>query len=370
MEDLGTALSDGDLRRAYAGRRVLITGITGFKGAWLASWLVRLGADVRGLALDPPTVPSLWDMLRLGDAVPWDRVDLRDANTVAAVVENARPEVIFHMGAQALVPEARRDPLGTLQTNTLGTANVLEATRHAGRPLALVCVTTDKCYAPSPTGQPHHELDRLGGHEVYAASKAAAELVVTAWRQSWFPVHRLASHGVLITTARSGNAVGPGDHAPDRLVPDALRAFRAGTPLVLRRPHAVRPWQHVLAPLWGYLMLGAHTLVGAPNRARWSGPWNFGPPPDDEVPVAQVITTLAEAWGPTAQWTPPPSTLPETGVLRLDSHQAQRRLGWRCPWPLDHVLRRVVGGEQMLDRGDAVAMVTAELDAFTKAIAP
>lgn len=362
------AATEDDLRAAFLGKRVLVTGCTGFKGSWLCAWLLRLGAEVRGLSLPPPTRPALWDQAALGERVPWDRVDLRHRRQVAAAVAAADPELVFHLAAQARVPAARRDPLATLATNTLGTAHLLEALRQRGRPVGLLLVSSDKCYAPDPTGRPHTEADALGGDEPYAASKAAAELVLAAWRASWFPPAHHAEHGVALASARAGNAIGPGDHAPDRLVPDILRALAAGRRLRLRHPAAVRPWQHVLAPLWGYLLLGRRLLPGA--AAPLSGAWNFGPPPADCVPVGALVDAFAAAGGLALETAATTGAPDETALLRLDATKARRELGWRSPWSLGETVAATVRGARQLAAGQGAAVLDQQIAAFAAALSP
>jgi CDP-glucose 4,6-dehydratase len=332
--------SIAELREAFSGRRVLVTGHTGFKGGWLTLWLHALGAHVTGLALAPAD-RGVFRALALEEICESILQDVRDAGGVARLVERARPEAVFHLAAQPLVRASYTAPLETLEVNTLGTANVLEAIRLADRPCAVVIVTSDKCYQQSRTTTPLSELDRLGGDDPYSCSKAAAELVVESWRRSYFPAERVGTHGVGIATARAGNVVGGGDYAADRLVPDAVRAWEAGAALELRNPDHVRPWQHVLEPLAGYLLLAAE-LLDAP-RPDVCGPWNFGPPGHSTATVAQVAEAFARAWNPRA---PPPVRAsrrpgnPEATVLRLSTSKAESLLSWRARWPLPEALAR------------------------------
>jgi CDP-glucose 4,6-dehydratase len=290
----------------WPGRRVLVTGHTGFKGAWLALWLHTLGAEVTGFAGAPPTAPSLFSLARLGELVDDVRGDVRDAAAVRDAVRRARPEVVFHLAAQAIVRAALADPAGTYAVNVLGTAHVLEAAGDA----AVVCVTSDKCYAPGPG--PHREGDPLGGTDPYSSSKAAQELVAAAFRESL---------GVRVATARAGNVIGGGDRGRDRLLPDLVRAHESGAPVTLRHPDAVRPWQHVLDPLAGYLTL-AERLHGS---AEWARAWNFGPA--DTRSVRWVVDRVRERW-PLAVRVVDPGDAVDTPVLRLDATAARERLGW------------------------------------------
>jgi CDP-glucose 4,6-dehydratase len=339
-----------ELRDAFDGRRVLVTGHTGFKGGWLTLWLSALGARVAGLALtaDPR---SMYRALALDELCESAEQDIRDVAAVAEVVRRTRPEVVFHLAAQSLVRASYEAPLETLAVNTLGTANVLEAIRGSELRCAVVVVTSDKCYQPSPEGE-SREVDALGGHDPYSCSKAAAELVVESWRRSYFPPDRLGSHGVAIATARAGNAIGGGDYAADRLVPDAVRAWQAGVALELRNPGHVRPWQHVIEPLGGYLLLAAELLRS--QSPELCGPWNFGPPSEVDANVSQVAHAFARAWNPAA----PPAVRagaangkPEVPALRLSTRKAESLLGWRPRWSLTEALARTAAWYAAQHRG-------------------
>lgn len=304
----------------YAGRRVLITGHTGFKGGWLATWLHQLGAHVAGMALPPETDPSLFLEARIADFVDSMAVDIRDEARVSAIISGFAPEIVFHLAAQPLVRLGYEAPLSTFATNVMGTANVLEAARHAPSVRAVVVVTSDKCYRESGSIWGYRESDPLGGHDPYSASKAAAEVVTAAWRDSF----GTESGAPLIASARAGNVIGGGDWAKDRLVPDLWRAARTGTSAKIRNPSAVRPWQHVLEPLAGYLMLGERLLDG--NRQA-ADAWNFGCNLVDMQPVSVLCEELSSLLGFTWQYdgTPHPREAP---TLRLDSSKAMLGLGW------------------------------------------
>jgi CDP-glucose 4,6-dehydratase len=331
--------SAGQLR----GRRVFVTGHTGFKGSWLLLLLERLGARVTGYALAPPTTPSLFAAAGLVDLVETHHeADIRDTARLAAAVRTADPDVVLHLAAQPLVRLAHREPLDTFSTNVLGTASLLDAVRHAGRPCAVIVATSDKCYEPRADGRPHDETDRLGGHDPYSASKGAAELVAAAYRHSFFPPQRLAEHGVQLATVRAGNVIGGGDWAEDRIVTDIVRHLAAGTPVPVRNPSAVRPWQHVLEPLTGYLAL-AGAMLESPT-AGWSAGWNFGPVADDDITVGQLADIFIDAWG-CGRWQDAhdPRAPLETGVLRLSAAQAVRRLPWRPAFAAREAIRRTAG---------------------------
>lgn len=310
---------------AYRGRRVLMTGHTGFKGSWLALWLQTLGAQVVGLALDPATTPSHWDLLSLEMAD--QRGDIRDAAVVSQAVQAAQPEIVFHLAAQPLVRRSYRDPLETWSTNVMGTANVLEACREQSSVRAIVVVTTDKCYENYEWDWGYRENDRLGGHDPYSASKAAAELVVASYRKAFFDV----PGAPLLASARAGNVIGGGDWSEDRLIPDLVRAVSSGQVLEIRSPHATRPWQHVLESLSGYLSLGQRLLAGDETVAH---AWNFGPDTEGNRTVSQVLTRLQTAW-PALSWHEGMQAQPhEATLLQLDSTLARKRLGWQPVWSL------------------------------------
>ena len=321
----------------WRNRPVLITGHSGFKGSWLALWLHHLGARVTGMSLDPPSSPNLFELARVADVVESVRADVRDLEAFAQLGRKARPEIIFHLAAQSLVRESYRDPITTFSTNTLGTVNCLEVARHTDAVRAVVIVTTDKCYRNSGRTQGYRETDELGGTDPYAASKACAELVTEAYRSSFFSS---SERRALVASARAGNAIGGGDWAAERLVPDAVRAFSSGAPLRLRNPASTRPWQHVLDPLLGYLMLGEQLLRGVESAAR---AWNFGPDLKDAKPVGWVADELAARWGYGVRWvTDKAAELKEAEVLALDSSQARRDLHWTPRLPLADALDWVV----------------------------
>lgn len=333
-------------REFWRDRRVLLTGHTGFKGAWLALWLHTLGARVTALALDPATRPALYPGLRLGSEIDDRRGDIRDAALVADVVRVAQPEVVFHLAAQALVRLSYREPVTTYATNVMGTVNLLEALRGCMTTRAVVVVTSDKCYANDGSGRPCRETDPLGGHDPYSSSKAATEMVAASYRDSFF-----ATRGVRLATVRAGNVIGGGDWSEDRLIPDAVRAWSQGLPLRLRNPNATRPWQHVLAPISGCLRL-AESLW---HDAAYATAWNFGPTDGAVAPVGEVIARAAAAWGGDARWETDPGPHPhEAPLLALDSTRAVTTLGYGSRWSLAesivatlHWYRRQLAGADM-----------------------
>jgi CDP-glucose 4,6-dehydratase len=323
-------------RAFWKGKRVLLTGHTGFKGSWLALWLQDAGAEVLGYSLAPPTEPSLFLLADLAAGMKHVLGDVRDREHLLRVFQTFQPEVVFHLAAQALVRESYRRPVETFETNLMGSVHLLEAIRATAGVKAAVVVTTDKCYENQEWVWGYREDDRLGGHDPYSASKACAELATACFTRSFFPTESHGEHGVALATARAGNVIGGGDWAPDRIVPDLLRARSAATPLRLRNPAAVRPWQHVLEPLDGYLTLASRLYRDGPS---FSGAWNFGPDDRDCRPVAEVVGTLARLLGVGLPWEQEPTAQPhETQALRLDCAKARRLLGWRPRLDLDTAL--------------------------------
>lgn len=307
----------------WRGKRVFLTGHTGFKGSWLTLWLSQLGAEVRGYALAPDTEPSMFAALALDGVCDSQIGDVRDERLLADTVSDFRPHVVIHMAAQPLVRRSYREPLDTFAINVQGTANVLEACRGVDQLRAVVVVTTDKCYENHEELRPYHEDEPLGGHDPYSASKACAELVTHAYRRSFFA----AAGSPAIASARAGNVFGGGDWSEDRLIPDMVRAYSAGRPVVVRNPAAVRPWQHVTAPLGGYLMLARALWEEGERFAR---PFNFGPAIDQAVPVRTVVQTMSRAWGKGAasEERQEANAPHEAGILMLDPRRACQMLGW------------------------------------------
>lgn len=320
----------------WRNRRIFITGHTGFKGAWLCLWLRRLGADVAGYALPPPTTPSLFDLADAGASVRSTLADIRDLPRLTEAVTDFAPDIVIHMAAQSVVLDSYSEPVETYSTNVMGTVNVFEAVRRAGKRLAIVNVTTDKCYLNQRWPWGYRETDTLGGNDPYSNSKACSELVTQAYRRAFFPVETFERHGVALASARAGNVIGGGDWTPHQLVPDTVAAYERGTPVELRHPEAVRPWQHVLDCLRGYLQL-AEALTADP--LKFSGDWNFGPPIDDVFTVAQVSDALARHWKVDPPWTRAATvTAHEEKELRLDCSKANRELDWRCRLPVRSAL--------------------------------
>jgi CDP-glucose 4,6-dehydratase len=324
----------------WHGKRVFLTGHTGFKGGWLALWLASKGAIVRGYALDPCTEPNLFTEAKVGSVIEDIRGDIRDAAKLDAALTGFAPDVVFHMAAQPLVRFSYEDPIGTFETNVIGTARVLDAVRRTPSVRAVVSVTTDKCYENKEWLWGYRETDPLGGYDPYSSSKACAEIVSAAYRQSFFPVADIASHKCGVATGRAGNVIGGGDWSMDRLIPDLVRGFLAGDAVRIRRPQAIRPWQHVLEPLLGYILLAEHLLTGDP---RYATAFNFGPSDDDAQTVGWIVERMTRFWGDNASWVlDEDPSVHEAGYLKLDASRARAELTWHPKLRLDTTLNWLV----------------------------
>jgi len=316
-------------------KRVLVTGHTGFKGSWLCLWLHRMGALITGYALPPPTAPSLFEMARVSGLVEHNAGDIRDFDKLKEVMEEADPQIVFHMAAQPLVREAYARPLETFDTNVMGTAYLLEAARSLKNLRAIVIITTDKCYENKELGRPFSEDDPLGGHDPYSASKACAEIVAASYRDSFFS----GGESAPVATVRAGNVIGGGDFAKDRIVPDIIRAWESGKDVMLRNPGAVRPWQDVLEPLGGYLILAERLYTQGKDFA---GAYNFGPPPENCREVSHIADELCRLLG--GRWRHDGTQQPrEAQLLLLSSEKARAALAWRSLFPLEETLDHIAG---------------------------
>lgn len=364
-----------DLAEFYRGKRVFVTGHTGFKGSWLALWLAEMGADVHGYSLAPPTTPSLFEEGGIRSRLASHRIaDVRDVETLTAAVRDARPDLVFHLAAQALVRESYRSPRETYETNVMGTVNLLEAVRAAMSVRVCVVVTSDKCYENREWVHPYRESDRMGGADPYSNSKGCAELVVAAYRRSFFPPERIDRHRLSLSTARAGNVIGGGDWATDRIVPDCIRALGEGRPIPVRNPRAVRPWQHVLEPLSGYLLLAARQWR---DPAALSDAWNFGPTPFGNWTVRGVVEKVLDAWG-SGSWedlsagTGPDGgstgTLHEAHVLKLDITKSATLLGWHPAYDVPESVAQTVEWYRLRardkDRFDASARCVEQIHRY------
>jgi CDP-glucose 4,6-dehydratase len=337
----------------WAGRKVLVTGHTGFKGSWLCAWLKLLGAEVLGIALENSEEKSIFHMAQIHDGMESSYVDIRDRHLLFSVADQFRPSIVFHLAAQSLVRESYSVPHDTYDINVMGTLNVLDMIRNIPGVAAAVFVTTDKCYLNQDWEWGYRESDALGGHDPYSSSKACAEILVASYRSSFFSQSKTK-----ISTVRAGNIIGGGDYANDRLIPDAARAFASNELLKVRNPHSVRPWQHVLEPLYGYLLLAEH-MSKRPDDG-FDAAWNLGPPVEDAAPVGTVIRIMAERWEGGPQWTiePGDEALPESKKLLLDSSKIRQRLGWRSKFSLEEAIDLTVDWYRSVASGSCADLVT------------
>jgi CDP-glucose 4,6-dehydratase len=347
----------------WRGKRVFVTGHTGFKGSWLSLWLQQLGADLTGYALQPPTRPSLFEVASVGADMRSIIADIRDGETLANAMYEAQPEIVIHMAAQPLVRYSYQEPVETYATNVMGTVYFLEAVRRTGTVRAVVNVTSDKCYENREWVWAYRENEPMGGYDPYSNSKGCAELVTSAYRNSFFNPANYEEHKVAIASARAGNVIGGGDWAADRLIPDILRAFEAGQPVSIRSPHAIRPWQHVLDPLSGYLALAEKLYTEGPAFGEG---WNFGPADEDAKPVQWIVDRLVNEWGAGARWqldsTPQPH---EAHYLKLDCSKAKTKLGWHPRWSLADALRSIVAWHQAyLGKADMKAISLKQIEEY------
>ena len=343
----------------WRGKRVFLTGHTGFKGSWLSLWLHSMGAQVKGYSLNPPTTPSLYFEAKVGECMESEVGDIRDLPQLVASMEEFSPEIVVHMAAQPLVRLSYNEPVATYATNVMGTVNVLEAAKRCRHLKALVNVTTDKCYENREWVWGYREHEPMGGHDPYSSSKGCSELVTSADRSSFFSEPGSAS----IASARAGNVIGGGDWAQDRLIPDILRAFAEDRPVVIRNPDATRPWQHVLEPLSGYLMLAERL---ANEGKSWAEGWNFGPRDVDVRPVSWILNHLVEYWGEGAQWALEDMPQPhEAQLLKLDISKATSRLNWSPHWMLADSLVHIVDWHRCwLSGGDVRAKTLSQIAAY------
>jgi len=346
----------------WRGKRVLLTGHTGFKGSWLSLWLQAMGAELHGLALAPPTSPSLYDEAGVGAGMASTIGDIRDYAAVLAAVEACKPEIIIHMAAQPLVRYSYQNPVETYATNVMGTVHVLEAARQVGCVRAIVNVTTDKCYENKEWVWGYREDEPMGGYDPYSNSKGCAELVTSAYRRSFFQ-----QSGIALASGRAGNVIGGGDWAADRLVPDILRAFEKNQPVVIRNPHSTRPWQHVLEPLSGYLTLAERLYQ---DGAAFAEGWNFGPHDDDARPVQWIVEQMVGKWGGNASWQLDAGDHPhEANYLKLDISKAKAGLGWQPRWNLATALENIITWHQAwLAQADVRAKCLEQISQYQNAI--
>ncbi len=326
----------------WKGKKVFITGHTGFKGAWLSMWLQSLGATVAGFALPPSTDPNLFSALNLKEVMQSVFGDIRDLDLLKSQIKKFDPDIIIHMAAQAIVRQSYQNPVETFAVNAIGTAHILEAVRYTDNTKAVVCVTSDKCYDNKEWYWKYRENDSLGGWDPYSASKGCAEVIISSYRDSFFNRENYTKHGVAVASVRAGNVIGGGDWGQDRLIPDIMRAFSADERVVIRNPLSIRPWQYILDLLSGYLLLAERLYE---NGADYMEAWNFGPNDNDEKTVQDIVTLISKMWGERAHWELDRDTadhLHEAYILKLDSSKSRNRLGWAPKFSLEHSLEFVV----------------------------
>ncbi|MGF6600005.1 CDP-glucose 4,6-dehydratase [Paraburkholderia sp. GAS448] len=349
----------------WRGKKVFLTGHTGFKGSWLTLWLQALGASVTGYSLAPETSPNLFSLARVGDGIESIIGDIRNRDKLTNAIRAAAPEIVIHMAAQPLVRESYVNPVETYETNVLGTVHVLDAIRQVQGVRSVVIVTTDKCYENREWDWGYRENEAMGGYDPYSSSKGCAELVTAAYRNSFFNPSAYPKHGVAVASARAGNVIGGGDWAADRLIPDIMRAIASGETVNIRNPHAIRPWQHVLEPLSGYLVLAESLYT---EGTRHADAWNFGPNDSDAQPVQAIVERLTSQWGDNARWVLDNGDHPhEATYLKLDCSKAHARLGWRPRWDLGHTLDNIVAWYKAAARQEDMRAVTlAQIDEYTQ----
>lgn len=347
----------------YKDRRVLITGHTGFKGSWLSLLLHKLGADVYGYALDPPTNPSLFVEAKIGELMTSAIGDIRDYNLLLETLKKVQPEIIIHMAAQPLVRESYKNPRETYEINVMGTVNLLDAARQVNSIKAIVNVTTDKCYENKEWHWGYRENEPMGGYDPYSNSKGCSELVTSSFRSSFFNANEYANHGVAVASARAGNVIGGGDWADDRLIPDFIRSISKGEKVKIRSPYAIRPWQHVLEPLTGYLTLAEKLFTEGPAFAE---AWNFGPDDKDAKNVEWITQTICNLWGEGAQYEVDNNPQPhEANYLKLDCSKAKAELGWMPKWDIETTLHSIVGwNKSFLNQEDIRQVTENQIDQY------
>ncbi|MGV8867885.1 MAG: CDP-glucose 4,6-dehydratase [Janthinobacterium svalbardensis] len=347
----------------WQGKRVFLTGHTGFKGGWLSLWLQQLGADVTGYALEAPTTPSLFEVASVARGMVSVIGDVRDGEALNRAMAQARPEIVIHMAAQPLVRYSYVNPVETYATNVMGVVNLLEAVRATPGVRSVVNVTSDKCYENREWPWGYRENEAMGGYDPYSNSKGCAELVTAGYRSSFFNAEKYAEHGIALGSGRAGNVIGGGDWAMDRLIPDMLRAIGAGQPVMIRNPHSIRPWQHVLEPLSGYLTLAEKLYTEGPVHAEG---WNFGPHDTDAKPVEWIIERMTQEWGAGASWSLDGQNHPhEATYLKLDCSKARGQLGWHPRWDIGQTIAKIVEWHKACDQGaDMRAMTLAQITTY------
>lgn len=347
----------------WDGKRVFITGHTGFKGSWISLWLQSMGAIVHGYSLPAPTNPSLFEVAGVAGGMESEFGDIRDYPQLFQSIDKFRPDIIFHMAAQPLVRLSYLEPVETYSTNVMGTVHLLEAVRHTQGVKAVVNITSDKCYDNKEWVWSYRENEAMGGYDPYSNSKGCAELVTSAYRNSYFNPNSYHKHGVAVATVRAGNVIGGGDWALDRIVPDILKAFEQAQPVIIRNPHAIRPWQHVLEPLSGYLLLAQNLFI---NGAEYADAWNFGPNESDATPVSEIVEQMVSLWGEGAAWLLDGGEHPhEANYLKLDCSKAKMKLQWQPRWDLNTTLSRIIKWHKAwLNKDDMNAYCIQEINEY------
>lgn len=340
----------------WSGKRVFLTGNTGFKGSWLSLWLQEMGAIVKGYSLPAPTSPSLFQEAKVWEGMSTEDGDIRDFTHLRQTINDFKPEIVFHMAAQPLVRRSYDEPLETYSTNVMGTVYLLEAIKQVGCVKAVVNITSDKCYENREWVWGYREDEPMGGYDPYSNSKGCAELVVSSYRQSFFNPEKYDVHGCAIASVRAGNVIGGGDWAEDRLIPDILQAFASRKKVEIRSPYAIRPWQHVLEPLSGYIIIAEKLYTDGPSFAEG---WNFGPKDEDAQPVEKIVNRLTQLWGEGAEWFLSQEVHPhEAHYLKLDCSKARIRLNWKPVWSLETTLEKIVNWQKAWLNGEDIKSYT------------
>ena len=335
----------------WKGKKVLITGHTGFKGSWLSLWLQSSGAEVVGISLEPPTTPSLYEQAEIAKGMVSLREDIRNLEKIKSIFIEHKPEIVFHLAAQPLVRYSYHEPVETYAINVMGTLHVLEAIRECKSVRAAVMITTDKCYDNKEWEWGYRENEPMGGHDPYSSSKGCAELLIASYRDSYFSEQDYSSHQTAIATARAGNVIGGGDWAEDRLIPDIIRAFQNNETVQIRNPHAIRPWQHVLEPIAGYIELAERLYI---DGSQWAEAWNFGPKEDDAKSVEWIVKEMTHSWGEEAKWSIDEGEHPhEANYLKLDCSKAHSKLKWQPRWDLGQALEKIVSWHKNIESGES-----------------
>ncbi|WP_372776218.1 CDP-glucose 4,6-dehydratase [Mangrovibacterium sp.] len=331
-----------EILSVYRGKKILVTGNTGFKGSWITTWLLKLGASVTGYALDPPTTPSMYELLKLSDSIKQYIKDIRSYNEIKKCLEETRPEIIFHLAAQPLVRDSYNIPLETFDVNVMGTVNLLEAVRELNLRTKIICITSDKSYENQEWLFGYREVDPMGGYDPYSASKGAAEIIISSYRRSFFNPLRMEDHGVKLASVRAGNVIGGGDWAKDRIVPDCINHLEKGERIFVRNPVATRPWQHVLEPLGGYLLLGAKLFSATPDDSRYCSAFNFGPLISSNKTVESLVSEIIKNWGKGSWFHNSTESVHEASLLNLTIDKAYHLLKWQPAWDYEATIANTV----------------------------